>query len=57
MRVKLSAFSVIIAKFGKVIIRATSIRGFLVKLKLFILAYNIDESFMLSKTQQKLAFN
>jgi len=57
VRVKLSAFSVIIAKFGKVIIRATSIRGFLVKLKLFILAYNIDESFMLSKTQQKLAFN
>jgi len=51
-----TAFSVITAKFGKVI-KATSIRGFLVKLKLFILAYSIDRFFMLSKSQQKLAFN
>ena len=36
-----TAFSVITAKFGKVI-KATSIGGFLVKLKLFILAYSID---------------
>ena len=34
-----TAFSVITAKFGKVI-KATSIRGFLVKLKLFILEFN-----------------
>jgi len=51
-----TAFSVITAKFGKVI-RATSIKGFLVKLKLFILAYSIDKFFRLSNTQQKLAFN
>ena len=51
-----TAFSVITAKFDKVI-RATSIRGFLVKLKLFILAYSIDKFFMLSNSQQKLAFN
>jgi len=31
--------------------------GFLVKLKLFILAYSIDKFLMLSKNQQKLAFN
>ena len=51
-----TAFSVITAKFGKVI-RATSIRGFLVKLKLFILAYSIDRFFKLSSNHQKLAFN
>ena len=51
-----TAFSVITAKFGKVI-RATSIRGFLVKLKLFILAYSIDKFLKLSSTHQKLAFN
>ena len=51
-----SAFSVITAKFGKVI-RATSIRGFLVKLKLFILAYSIDKFLKLSLTHQKLVFN
>jgi len=50
-----TAFSVITAKFGKVI-RATSIRGFLVKLKLFILAYSIDTFLKLSSSQQKLAF-
>jgi len=36
-----TTFSVITAKFGKTI-KATSISGFLVKLKLFILAYSID---------------
>ncbi len=36
-----TAFSVITSKFGKVI-KATSIGGFLVKLKLFITAYSID---------------
>jgi hypothetical protein len=51
-----TAFSVITAKFGKVI-RATSIRGFLVKLKLFILAYSIDKFFKLSTVHQQLAFN
>ena len=51
-----TAFSVLTAKFGKVI-KATSIRGFLVKLKLFILAYSIDMFFKLSSTFQKLAFN
>jgi hypothetical protein len=51
-----TAFSVITAKFGKVI-RATSIRGFFVKLKLFILAYSIDKFFKLSKEHQQLAFN
>ena len=51
-----TAFSVITAKFGKVI-RATSIRGFLVKLKLFILAYSIDKFLKLSSSHQKLAFN
>ncbi|CAA6800250.1 MAG: Transposase, IS4 family [uncultured Sulfurovum sp.] len=51
-----TAFSVITAKFGKVI-RATSIRGFLVKLKLFLLAYSIDRFFKLSVAHQQLAFN
>ncbi|CAA6801080.1 MAG: Transposase, IS4, partial [uncultured Sulfurovum sp.] len=51
-----TAFSVITSKFGKVI-KATSIRGFLVKLKLFILAYSVDMFFKLSKEHQKLAFN
>ena len=51
-----TAFSVITAKFGKVI-KATSIKGFLVKLKLFILAYSIDKFFKLSKDHQLLAFN
>ncbi|CAA6810277.1 MAG: Unknown protein, partial [uncultured Sulfurovum sp.] len=36
---------------------ATSIRGFLVKLKSFILAYSVDMFFKLSKEHQKLAFN
>ena len=51
-----TAFSVITAKFGKVI-KATSIGGFLIKLKLFITAYNIDMFFKLSSDKQKLAFN
>ena len=51
-----TAFSVITAKFGKVI-RATSIKGFLVKLKLFILAYSIDKFFKLSSEKQTLLFN
>ena len=51
-----TAFSVITTNFGKVI-RATSIRGFLVKLKLFILAYSIDKFLKLSSANQKLAFN
>ncbi len=36
-----TVFSVIIAKFGRVI-KITSISGFLIKLKLFITAYSID---------------
>ena len=51
-----TAFSVITAKFGK-FIRATSIHGFLVKLKLFILAYSINKFLKLSSSHQKLAFN
>jgi hypothetical protein len=42
-----TAFSVITLKFAKVI-RATSIKGFLVKLKLFILTYSIDKFFKVS---------
>jgi len=48
-----TAFSVITAKFGKVI-KATSIGGFLVKLKLFILAYGIDRFL---KLNNDIAFN
>lgn len=51
-----TAFSVITAKFGKMI-RATSIKGFLVKLKLFILAYSIDKFLKLSSGNQTLLFN
>lgn len=51
-----TAFSVITAKFGKVI-KATSIRGFFVKLKLFLLAYSIDRFLKLSSSHQQLAFN
>jgi hypothetical protein len=51
-----TAFSVITAKFGKVI-KATSIGGFLIKLKLFITAYSIDMFFKLDESKQKLAFN
>ena len=51
-----TAFSVITAKFGKVI-KATSIKGFLVKLKLFILAYSIDKFFKLSMEKQTFLFN
>jgi hypothetical protein len=43
-----TAFSVITAKFGKVI-KATSIGGFLTKLKLFILGYSIDMFLKLPK--------
>ena len=51
-----TAFSVITAKFGKVI-KATSIGGFLVKLKLFILAYSIDRFFKIHSSLRNLAFN
>lgn len=51
-----TAFCVITAKFGKVI-KATSIRGFFVKLKLFILAYSINRFLMLSTKHRLLAFN
>lgn len=51
-----TAFSVITAKFGKVI-KATSIGGFLTKLKLFIMAYSFDMFFKLSDSNQKIAFN
>lgn len=36
------------------VLRATYIRGFLVKLKLFILTYSMDKFFTLSKEHQKL---
>jgi len=51
-----TAFSMITAKFGKVI-KATSIGGFLTKLKLFILAYSIDCFLKLNKQKQYLLFN
>lgn len=51
-----TAFSVITSKFGKVM-KATSIGGFLVKLKLFITAYSIDMFLKLDESKQKLAFN
>ena len=51
-----TAFSMITAKFGKVI-KATSINGFLTKLKLFIAAYSIDCFFKLPKAKQLLVFN
>jgi len=51
-----TAFSMITAKFGKVI-KATSIHGFLTKLKLFIAAYSIDCFFKLPKEKQQLVFS
>ena len=51
-----TAFSVITDKFGKVI-KATSIGGFLTKLKLFLLSYSIDCFVKLDKKQQMLLFN
>jgi hypothetical protein len=50
-----TAFSMITAKFGKVI-KATSINGFLTKLKLFIAAYSIDCFFKLPEHKQNLLF-
>ncbi len=50
-----TAFSIITAKFGKVI-KATSIKGFLTKLKLFIVAYSIDCFFKLPEEKQSLLF-
>ena len=46
----------ITAKFGKVI-KATSINGFLTKLKLFITAYSIDCFFKRPKEKQQLGFS
>jgi hypothetical protein len=51
-----TAFSVITAKFGKVI-KATSIGGFLTKLKLFLTAYSIDCFLKLGKDKQMLVLN
>ena len=51
-----TAFSMITAKFGKVI-KATSIHGFLTKLKLFIAAYSIDCFFKLPIEKQRLVFS
>jgi len=51
-----TAFSMITAKFGKVI-KATSINGFLTKLKLFIAAYSIDCFFKLPIAKQQLIFS
>lgn len=50
-----TAFSMITAKFGKVI-KATSINGFLTKLKLFIAAYSIDCFFKLPSSKQQFVF-
>ena len=51
-----TAFSMITAKFGKVI-KATSINGFLTKLKLFIAAYSIDCFFKLPIAKQQVIFS
>ena len=51
-----TAFSIITGKFGKVI-KATSIGGFLIKLKLFILTYSFDCFLKLDKDKQNLLFN
>ena len=51
-----TAFSQITAKFGQVV-KATSMDGFLTKLKLFITAYSIDKFLQLSHDKQSLAFN
>ena len=45
-----------LSKFGKVI-KATSIGGFLTKLKLFILTYSFDCFLKLDKDKQNLLFN
>ena len=47
-----TVFSIITGRFGNVI-KATSIDGFLTKLKLFITAYSIDCFFKLSDDKQK----
>ena len=51
-----TAFSMITAKFGKVI-KATSMKGFITKLKLFLVSYSIDCFLKLDEDKQKLAFN
>ena len=51
-----TAFSMITTKFEKVI-KATSLNGFLTKLKLFIAAYSIDCFFKLPKAKQQLVFS
>jgi len=51
-----TAFSMITAKFGKVI-KATSIGGFLTKLKLFLVAYSIDCFLKLDEEKQRLLIN
>ena len=47
-----TVFSIITGRFGNVI-KATSIDGFLTKLKLFITAYSLDCFFKLSDDKQK----
>ena len=51
-----TAFSMITAKFGKVI-KATTIGGFLTKLRLFITAYAINCFLKLSDDKKALLFN
>lgn len=48
-----TAFSIITSKFGKVI-KAVSIKGFLTKLKLFIVSYSIDCFLKLDEEKQRL---
>jgi hypothetical protein len=50
-----TAFSIITSKFGKVI-KATSIKGFLIKLKLFILSYSINCFLKLNDNHKNLLF-
>lgn len=51
-----TAFSIITAKFGKVI-KATTIGGFLTKLRLFITAYAINCFLKLDDDKKALLFN
>jgi hypothetical protein len=48
-----TAFSVITSKFGKAI-KATSLKGFLTKLKLFIFSYSFDCFLKLDTKKQNL---
>jgi len=51
-----TAFPIITSKFGK-IIKATFIKGFLIKFKLFLLSYSFECFLKLNNKQKSLLFN